>query len=69
MKNIELPEDDIFFDIFYNAVMDRIISGEIDTSKIFYEVINEPNPVYKAEKDEFGRIVSMERDRPNLTLL
>ncbi|MED1018141.1 hypothetical protein [Bacillus atrophaeus] len=69
VKNIESPEDDIFFDIFYNAVMDRIISGEIDTSKIIHEVINEPIPVYKAEKDEFGRIVYMERDRPNLTLL
>ncbi|MEC2307803.1 hypothetical protein [Bacillus atrophaeus] len=65
VKNIESPEDDIF----YNAVMDRIISGEIDTSKIIHEVINEPIPVYKAEKDEFGRIVYMERDRPNLTLL
>ncbi|MED3628996.1 hypothetical protein P4478_18720 [Bacillus subtilis] len=69
VKNIESPDDDVFFDIFYRGVMDRIISGEIDTSKIFHEVIKEPLPVYKAEKDEYGRITSIEKDRPNLTLL
>ncbi|MCX4078200.1 hypothetical protein OQZ55_18660 [Bacillus subtilis] len=69
VKNIESPDDDVFFDIFYRGVMDRIISGEIDTSKILHEVIKEPIPVYKAEKDEYGRIASIEKDRPNLTLL
>ncbi|WP_144459468.1 hypothetical protein [Bacillus sp. LM 4-2] len=69
VKNIESPDDDVFFDIFYRGVMDRIISGEIDTSKILHEVIIEPIPVYKAEKDEYGRIASIEKDRPNLTLL
>lgn len=69
VKNIESPDDDVFFDIFYRGVMDRIISGEIDTSKILHEVIKEPIPVYKAEKDEYGRITSIEKDRPNLTLL
>ncbi|KIL30550.1 hypothetical protein B4073_3327 [Bacillus subtilis] len=69
VKNIESPDDDVFFDIFYRGVMDRIISGEIDTSKILHEVIKEPIPMYKAEKDEYGRIASIEKDRPNLTLL
>ncbi|WP_336804310.1 hypothetical protein [Bacillus subtilis] len=69
VKNIESPDDDVFFDIFYRGVMDRIISGEIDTSKILHEVIKEPIQVYKAEKDEYGRITSIEKDRPNLTLL
>lgn len=69
VKNIESPEDNVFFDIFYSGVMDRIISGEIDTSKILHEVIKDPIPVYKAEKDEYGRITSIEKDRPNLTLL
>ncbi|MCM3353177.1 hypothetical protein M3615_04815 [Bacillus halotolerans] len=69
VKNIESPDDDVFFDIFYRGVMDRIISGEIDTSKILHDVIKEPIPVYKAEKDEYGRITSIEKDRPNLTLL
>ncbi|WGE08647.2 hypothetical protein P5658_12020 [Bacillus subtilis] len=69
VKNIESPDDDVFFDIFYRGVMDRIISGEIDTSKILHEVIKEPIPVYKAEKDEYRRITSIEKDRPNLTLL
>ncbi|OWV38175.1 hypothetical protein CE489_01510 [Bacillus spizizenii] len=69
VKNIESPDDDVFFDIFYKGVMDRIISGEIDTSKILHEVIKEPLPVYKAEKDEYGRITSIEKDRPILTLL
>ncbi|MBG9768901.1 hypothetical protein [Bacillus vallismortis] len=69
VKNIESPDDDVFFDIFYRGVMDRIISGKIDTSKILHEVIKEPIPVYKAEKDEYGRIASIEKDRPNLTLL
>lgn len=69
VRNIESPDDDVFFEIFYRGVMDRIISGEIDTSKILHEVIKEPIPVYKAEKDEYGRIASIEKDRPNLTLL
>ncbi|MCY8122870.1 hypothetical protein P8860_01770 [Bacillus spizizenii] len=69
VKNIESPDDDVFFDIFYRGVMDRIISGEIDTSKILHEVIKDPILVYKAEKDEYGRITSVEKDRPNLTLL
>lgn len=69
VKNIESPDDDVFFDIFYKGVMDRIISGEIDTSKILHEVIKEPIPMYTAEKDEYGRIASIEKDRPNLTLL
>ncbi|MCY7828047.1 hypothetical protein P8859_08025 [Bacillus spizizenii] len=69
VKNIESPDDDVFFDIFYRGVMDRIISGEIDTSKILHEVIKEPIQVYRAEKDEYGRITSIEKDRPNLTLL
>ncbi|MCP1459376.1 hypothetical protein ABE348_16925 [Bacillus velezensis] len=68
-KNIEAPEDDVYFDIFFAGVMERIKSMEIDTFCIFDEVIEEPIPVYKADKDEYGRIVSMERDRPNLKLL
>lgn len=69
VKNIESPDDDVFFDIFYRGVMDRIISGEIDTSRILHEVIKEPLPVYKAEKDEYTRITSIEKDLPILTLL
>ncbi|MED1122428.1 hypothetical protein [Bacillus atrophaeus] len=68
-KNIEAPEDDVYFDIFFAGVMERIKSMEIDTFSIFDEVIEEPIPVYKAVKDEYGRVVSMEQDRPNLTLL
>ncbi|KXZ15322.1 hypothetical protein AXI59_02150 [Bacillus nakamurai] len=68
-KNIEAPEDDVYFDIFFAGVMERIKNGEIDTLRMFQEVIKEPIPVYKAVKDEYGRVVSMERDRPNLTLL
>ncbi|MEC0886814.1 hypothetical protein [Bacillus atrophaeus] len=68
-KNIEAPEDDVYFDIFFAGVMERIKSMEIDTFSIFDEVIEEPIPVYKAVKDEYGRVVSMVQDRPNLKLL
>lgn len=68
-KNIEAPEDDVYFDIFFAGVMERVKSGEIDTLRMFKEVIKEPIPVYKAVKDEYGRVVSIERERPNLKLL
>ena len=50
-KNIE--EDDVYFDIFFAGVMERVKSGEIDTLRMFKEVIKEPIPVYKAVKDEY----------------
>ncbi|MCY8842440.1 hypothetical protein [Bacillus atrophaeus] len=68
-NNIEAQEDCMFFDIFFKDFIDRVKKGEIDTSMIFHEVLKEPIPMYKAETDEYGRMVSMEQDRPNLKLL
>lgn len=49
--------------------MERVKSGEIDTLRMFKEVIKEPIPVYKAVKDEYYRVVSIEQEyQPKTTV-